>query len=505
MKKENQEQKNISRPPVVVVMGHIDHGKSTLLDYIRKTNVVDGETGGITQRLSAYEVSHKDASGNSRTITFLDTPGHEAFVGMRSRGAQSADIAILVVSAEDSVKTQTLEAWKTIVEYNLPYIVAINKIDKPNANPQKVKMDLAEKGIYLEGFGGDISFAEISAKVGTGIDHLLELVLLTADISELTGNPNAQAEGIVIESHLDPKRGISATLIVKNGTLKKGMFVRAGTAVANTRMMEDFRIKPMNEATLSQPVGIVGWSEMPEVGRVFHSYDTKSEVDDGVKVSKEKSRDNAVSPARKPRNDSIKKIPIIIRADTSGGAEAVLSEIMKLELPTVEWKIISCGVGNIGENDIKSAAVDTSAIIVGFNTKLDPRAREINEQMHVKVENFSIIYKLSEFLKDFVEERRPRIETTSVSGSLKVQKIFNKTKDRQVVGGLVVSGEIHTGNTFRIMRRENEIGEGTIVGLEQNKNKTKTVSEGVQCGVLVEARIDIAPGDILEAISKQFE
>ena len=504
MKKENQEQQNIPRPPVVVVMGHIDHGKSTLLDYIRKSNVVDGEAGGITQRLSAYEVAHKDTSGAMRTITFLDTPGHEAFVGMRSRGAQSADIAILVVSAEDSVKTQTLEAWKTIVEYKLPFIVAINKIDKPNANPQKVKMDLAEKGIYLEGFGGDISFTEISAKVGTGIDHLLELVLLTADISELTGNPNTQAEGIVIESHLDPKRGITATLIVKNGTLKKGMFVRAGAASVNTRMMEDFRIKPMEQATLSQPVGIVGWSEMPEVGRIFHSYNTKSEMDDGVKASKEKSRDIA-QPAKKPRNDSIKKIPIIIRADTSGGAEAVLSEIMKLELPTAEWKIISCGVGNIGENDIKSAAVDASAIIVGFNTKLDPRAREINEQIHVKVENFSIIYKLSEYLKEFIEERRPRVETTSVSGSLKVQKIFNKTKDRQVVGGLVASGEIHTGNSFRIMRRENEIGEGTIVGLEQNKNKTKTVSEGVQCGVLVEARIDIAPGDILEAISKQFE
>lgn len=504
MKKEYQEQTNIPRPPVVVVMGHIDHGKSTLLDYIRKTNIVDGEAGGITQRLSAYEVSHKDTAGNDRTITFLDTPGHEAFVGMRSRGAQSADIAILVVSAEDSVKAQTLEAWKTIIEYKLPYIVAINKIDKPNANPQKVKMDLAEKGIYLEGFGGDISFAEISAKAGTGIDHLLELVLLTADISELTGNPSTQAEGIVIESHLDPKRGITATLIVKSGTLKKGMFVRAESAIANTRMMEDFRGKPMEKATLSQPVGIIGWSEMPEVGRVFHSYETKSEMDNAAKESREKSRDT-IAPAQKPRNDAVKKIPIIIRADTSGGAEAVLSEIMKLELPTVEWKIISCGVGNIGENEIKSAAVDASAIIIGFNTKLDNRAKEINEQMQVKVENFSIIYKLSEYLKELIEERRPRIETTAVSGSLKVQKIFNKTKDRQVVGGLVVSGELNTGNNFRITRRENEIGEGTIVGLEQNKNKTKTVAEGMHCGVLVEARIDIAPGDVLEAISKTFE
>ena len=502
MPKETK-QNIIARPPVVVVMGHIDHGKSTLLDYIRKTNVVDGEAGGITQHLSAYEVTHKDTEGKNRTITFLDTPGHQAFVGMRNRGAQSADVAILVVSAEDSVKTQTLEAWKTINEYKLPYIVAINKIDKPNANPQKVKMDLAEKGIYLEGFGGDVSFAEISAKKGTGIDHLLELVLLTSDLVELSGDTEAKAEGIVIESHLDPKRGITATLIVRNGTLKKGMFVQVGGAIANTRIMEDFRIKPMEQAGLSQPVGIVGWSEMPEVGQVFHCYASKGDAEDAVKVSNDKPKEKA--PAMKNKYDSVKSIPIIIRADTTGGAEAVLSEIRKLEMPTIAWHIISCGVGNIGENDIRSASIDKESIIVGFNTKMDPRAREANEQAHVLVEYFSIIYKLSEYLQELLEARRPRVETTSVSGSLKVQKVFNRTKDRQVVGGLVSTGEINVGNEVRIMRRENEIGTGTLVGLEQNKNKTKTVVEGNQCGVLVECRIEIAPGDVLEAISKTFE
>ncbi len=503
MPKENSTQKNIQRPPVVVVMGHIDHGKSTLLDYIRKTNVVDGEAGGITQRLSAYEVVHKDAEGESRKITFLDTPGHQAFVGMRSRGAQVADIAILVVSAEDSVKAQTLEAWKTIMEYRLPYVVAINKIDKPNANVEKVKMDLAEKGIYLEGFGGDISFAEISAKKGTGIDKLLELILLVAEITELTGNPEIKAEGIVIESHLDAKRGVTATLIVKDGTLKKGMFIRVGKATAGTRIMEDYRLKPTSETTLSEPVGIVGWSEMPEVGQIFQCYATKNELEESMKSDDKKPHEKNIE--YKKQSEIIKNIPIIIRADTAGGAEAVLSEIRKLEMPTIIWHVLSCGVGNIGENDIRTASIDSDSIIVGFNIKLEPRAREANEQAHVKIENFSIIYKLSEYLQELIESRRPRVETTVVSGSLKVQKVFNKTKDRQVVGGLVLSGEINTGNEIRIMRRENEIGIGKIVGLEQNKNKTKCVSEGVQCGTLIEVRIDIAPGDVLEAISKKFE
>lgn len=494
---------SVPRPPIVVVMGHIDHGKSTLLDYIRKTNVVDGEAGGITQHLSAYVVGHKDKEGKDRTITFLDTPGHEAFAGMRNRGAKTADIAILVVSAEDSVKAQTLEAWKTIVECGLPFVVAINKIDKPNANPQKVKLDLAEKGIYLEGFGGDISFAEISAKVGTGIDHLLELVLLMADISELSGDPSAQAEGVVIESHLDPRRGMTATLIVRNGTLSSGMHLASGGAIAGTRIMEDFRLRQTKTASLSDPVGIVGWSEMPEVGGTFHAYETKKEAE---QAANENRKPAVLSEARKPdHNFSEKRIPIIIRADTAGTADAVLTEIKKLELPNTKWKILSSGVGGIGEADVRTAAIDPETIIIGFNTKVDTRARELVDQHKVPVEIFSVIYKLSDHLKEVVEARRPRIETTVVGGILKAQKIFGKTKDRQVVGGLVTQGEIAVGNDVRILRREAEIGKGTIVGLEQNRNKTKSVAEGLQCGALIESRIEIAPGDMVEAITKVIE
>ena len=503
-KKTGAETRTAARPPIVVVMGHIDHGKSTLLDYIRKTNIVDKEAGGITQHLSAYEVAHKDAAGHARTITFLDTPGHEAFKGMRNRGAQSADIAILVVSAEDSVKAQTIEAWKSIVEAGLPFVVAINKIDKPNANPQKVKMDLAEKGIYVEGFGGDVPFVEISAKAGTGIDSLLETILLVADLAELKGDPHAAAEGIVIESHLDTRRGVSATLIVRNGTLKKGMYLAAGSSVVGTRIMENFLGKQVPSATISQPVGIVGWSEVPPVGGIFQAYASKTEAEEAAKGGKvgEASR---TMRAVGEKHSKDKKIPIIIRTDTAGTADAVVTEIEKLALPSIGWKILVAGVGTIGENDIRMAGVDRETVVIGFNTKMDARARDLAEQIQVPVETFDIIYKLSDYLKELIETRRPRVETLVVAGTLKVQKIFSRTKDRQVAGGTVQTGEISVGNTVRILRRDFEIGTGTIVHLEQSRIKTKTVMEGLACGALIESRIEIAPGDVVEAITKVIE
>jgi translation initiation factor IF-2 len=241
----------IKRPPVVVIMGHIDHGKSTLLDYIRKTNVVDKEAGGITQKLSAYEVTHKDEHGENRKITFLDTPGHEAFSKMRARGTKTADIAILVVSAEDSVKAQTIEAWETIVASGIPYIVAINKIDRPGANIEKTKLDLTEKGIYLEGYGGDVPFAEISAKVGTNVNTLLDLIILVADLQNFTGDQTIPGKGVVIESHLDAKRGTAATLIIKNGTVKKGDFIVVEHSIVGTRILEDFKGASIESATFS--------------------------------------------------------------------------------------------------------------------------------------------------------------------------------------------------------------------------------------------------------------
>jgi translation initiation factor IF-2 len=495
------------RPPVVVVMGHVDHGKSALLDYIRKSNVVLGEAGGITQHISAYEVTHPEGKSTSngagkdeiiveRKITFLDTPGHEAFSKMRARGAEAADIAILVVSAEDGVKAQTIEAYNTIIESKIPYVVAINKIDRPNANIEKTKMDLVEKGIYLEGMGGDIPFVPISAKVGTGINELLDMIILVADLQEFTGNPSQNATGIIIETKRDPKRGIGATCIIKDGTLKSGMFVVAGRALVTTRILENFLGKPIKEATFSSPIRLVGFESMPEVGSIFKSFNTKKEAEKYICEINENGDCNKNIECLV--NCTGKIIPIIIKTDVTGSIEAIEKEINKLNTEEISFKIIGKGVGAIGESDLKMGSVNKESIIVGFNTKIDSGARDLNESLKVKIETFDIIYKLTDWLKELIEERRPRQETIEVTGSIKVLKIFGATKGKQVVGGKVISGRVGSGNNVRIVRRENEIGNGKIVELQANKIKAKEVLEGSDCGMLVETRVEMAIGDIVE-------
>jgi translation initiation factor IF-2 len=485
-----------NRPPVVVVMGHVDHGKSTLLDYIRKSNIVDKEAGGITQHISAYEVIHKDENGIDKKITFLDTPGHEAFSKMRARGAYAADIAILVVSAEDSVKAQTLEAYNTIIESKIPYIVAINKIDKANANIEKTKMDLVEKGIYLEGMGGDIPFSPISAIKGTGVSELLDMILLVADLNDFTADATVGASGVIIESNRDPKRGITATCLIKNGTVKNGMFVVAGNSIVATRIMENFLGKMIKEATFSSPIRLVGFDSLPEVGTTFETFSTKKEAEKYVaEVS------DLLDKKINPRNEKFegKIIPIIIKTDVSGTIEALEKEMAKLNTPDISFKIISCGVGAISETDLKMASSDSESVIVGFTVKMDAGARDLNETLKVKVETFDIIYKLTDYLKELVEERRPRQETQEVTGAVKILKTFSSTKDKQVIGGKVTEGRITLGGIVRIMRRENEIGRGKIVELQSGKIKAKEVIEGNECGMQVESKVDISGGDVLEA------
>jgi len=483
------------RPPVVVVMGHVDHGKSTLLDYIRKSNIVASEAGGITQGISAYEVNHKSEIGENRKITFLDTPGHEAFSKMRARGAFAADIAILVVSAEDSVKAQTLEAYNTIIESKTPYIVAINKIDRPNANIEKTKMDLVEKGIYLEGLGGDIPFVNISAKIGTGVNDLLDMIILVSDLQEFTGDSKQNASGIIIEANREPKRGISASCVIKNGTLRAGMFVVAGEAIVNTRIMENFLGKPIKEATFSSPIRLVGFESIPEVGSTFESFTNKKEAENYINILKNETR----SVKKENSNQTDKIIPIVIKTDVVGSIEALEKEIGKLNGDEISFKIILSGVGAINENDLKMANVNKETVIVGFNTKIDNGARDLNESLKVNIQTFDIIYKLTDWLKEIKEERKPRVETIEVTGSLKILKTFGETKDKQVVGGRVINGRIVNGGIVRIMRRDFEIGKGKIVELQQNKIKAKEVIEDSECGVQIETKINIAPGDILEA------
>lgn len=504
---DNENKKIISRPPVVVVMGHIDHGKSTLLDYIRKTNVVEKETGGITQNISAYEVLHNDEKGIEKKITFLDTPGHEAFSKMRARGASAADIAILVVSAEDGVKPQTLEAWKTITESAIPYIVAINKIDKPAANVEKTKMELAENEIYLENYGGKVPFVEISAKVGTGVDDLLSLILIIAEMENLSGNPETEASGFVIESNLDSKRGILATLIIKDGTLQKGMTIAVEDSMCSTRSIEDFKGTMINDATFSAPIRIFGFDKLPKVGSEFKSFKNKKDAIEFTENWKNQTK-TAINKHKKESgssNENKKIIPILLKADVSGSLEAVEKEIEKIntntQIKSAEFKIVASGVGPISESDVKNISDGANTIILGFNVKADKSAVEMAEKVGATISFFNIIYKLTEWLEVEMESRRPRVETVETTGRAKIIRAFSRTKERQIVGGKVIEGTLVLNGTVKIMRRDFEIGRGKIVNLEKSKVKTGTVEEGAEFGMMVESKIEIVQGDVIELFS----
>jgi translation initiation factor IF-2 len=499
--KTSLQKNNTPRPPVVVVMGHIDHGKSTLLDYIRSSNSVAGEAGGITQHISAYEIEHSDTKGTNRRITFLDTPGHAAFTAMRSRGAKVADVAILVVSAEDGVKPQTLEALKQIQESETPFVVAINKIDKAGADIEKTKMSLVEHSIFIEGYGGDIPVTPISAKTGAGIDDLLETVLLLADMDDLSCNTDTLGRGYVIESHLDQKRGVTATLILKNGTLSRGMFIVVGDAISTTRIIEDFRGKPQDSFIPSAPVQIVGFDSLPAAGDMFECFATKKEAEESVRLFNEFSKKNKEAKFTGPVSKETVLIPLIIKSDTQGTGDAVEKEITKLTTSEVVFKILNRGVGSITDIDIQQASTDKSAIIIGFNTKLNKQATEMNDQYKVTIYESSIIYELIENLEKICEDRRPRKEIVEVSGAIKILKTFSQTKDKQVIGGRVENGKVAFGSKVRIIRRENEIGTGTITALQQSRISIKEAEEGNECGLQVESRTEIATGDVLEAFT----
>jgi len=499
MKNVITENQITERPPIIVVMGHIDHGKSTLLDYIRKSNVVDGEAGGITQAISAYEVIHKDEHGKDKRITFLDTPGHEAFSKMRERGAKIADIAILIVSAEDGVKPQTIEAWKTILESKIPYIVAINKIDKPGANLEKTKTDLAENEIYLENYGGTVPFVPISSKTGEGIDELLSLINVLAEMENFTANAEENATGYVIEANLDSKRGIEASLIIKNGTLKKGMTVVVGNSICSTRIMENFQGKMIAIATFSSPIRLVGFDKMPEIGEEFKSFLKK---DEALKYAENYKNNADVNSNNKSKEETNKQIiPIVLKADVQGSIEAIEKEIGKINCESALFKIVSRGVGPISETDIKKIIGAEQAIVMGFNVKSDANAMDLAERNNIKISLFDIIYKMTDWLTLEMEERRPKVETTEINGKAKIIKAFSRTKERQIVGGKVIEGTINLMANVKIMRRDFEIGRGKIVNLEKGKTKTSNVEEGTEFGTMIESKIEIAPGDTIEAFS----
>ena len=511
MQKEKEEENIIERPPVVVIMGHIDHGKSTLLDYIRKTNIVEKEAGGITQIISAYEVIHNDENGKEKRITFIDTPGHESFSKMRERGCQVADIAVLIVSAEDGVKPQTIEAWKTIVENKIPCVIAINKIDKTNANIEKTKTELSEQEIYLENYGGKIPSVEISAKTGTGVADLLSLINLIAEMENFTGEKKENASGFVIEANLDSKRGIQATLIIKNGTLKKGMFVVVEDSVCSTNIMENFKGEFIDEISFSSPLRLIGFSKIPQIGGAFKSFKTKKEAEAYIKEfdsSRSDFKNSKRSDLFPPKESNKKIIPIILKADISGSIEAIEKEINKINYglntpvnKNVELRIIQKGVGPIGESDIKTTSAGENIIVIGFNVKIDKNAIELANQRNITISFFDIIYKMTEWLETEIETRRPKVETVETTGSAKILKVFSRTKERQIVGGKTLKGRIILDKIVKIMRREFEIGRGRIVNLEKAKTKVKEVEEGTEFGMMIESKIEIVEGDIIESFN----
>ncbi|MBI5045844.1 MAG: translation initiation factor IF-2 [Candidatus Niyogibacteria bacterium] len=504
MKKEvnkNQPQAEITRSPVVVVVGHIDHGKTKLLDHIRKTNVIEGESGGITQHIGAYEVAVSTKRGVSGEITFLDTPGHEAFSEIRSRGARVADVAILVVAADEGVKPQTEESIKAIQAADIPFVVAINKTDKEGANPERVKMQLAEKSVYVEGHGGKVPCVSVSAKEGVGVDDLLETVLLLAEMEELKAEAGVLASGVVIESSLEQKRGNAATLLIQNGTLRQGEFVAADSALAPVRIFEDFLGHSLKEARFSSPVRVVGFNVLPPVGSSFQAFSSKQEAEKAL-VLNAKPRPVPHSAEKFVSGETEKiVVPMVLRADVSGSLEALEKEVKKFGSDKIGIKILKSGTGMVGEDDLKAAASVKDLIIIAFRVGIDRNMIESLRKSGVLFKEFDIIYQVSDWLMPILESRLPQEVAKEEIGVAKVLKIFKKVGQKQVIGGRVTDGMAKSGAEFRVMRNEHQIGSGKVLELQHAKAKVGEVEKGQEFGLMASSEVSVAAGDMLEFFS----
>jgi len=500
----SQEKAKHVRPPIVAVLGHVDHGKSTLLDYIRKSNTVDGEAGGITQHVAAYEAEHRLKDGTQKRITFIDTPGHAAFTAIRKRGASIADVAILVVSAEDGVKEQTIEALGSIRESGIPFVVAITKIDKPNADVEKTKTSLLKNEIYIEGLGGDVPWTAVSSKTGEGIPELLEILLLVAEMENVTGQPEKEAEGFVIESHRDPKRGIAATLIITDGSMRSGMAVVSGGALAPLRIMENFTGATLKEASFSSPVRVYGFDSLPEVGAPFKAYKNK-------KVAEVARQEHILHAPKKQqvvesREEGTFVLPIIVKADTTGSLEAIVGQTQTLTTARARIRVIHSGIGSISENDVKGALSSRAdVIIIGFNVSVDSAAEELARQNNVSVETFSIIYDLTERLSEILKKWTPKHTVEDILGHAKVVRVFSQKKTSTVLGGKVQDGYLSANHLVNVLRRDIKIGVGKLQNIQTQKQDVARVDEGGEFGAQIKSEFEIAPGDTLECFTEREE
>lgn len=497
----DKEEDLVSRPPVVTIMGHVDHGKTTLLDTIRKTSVALGEAGGITQAISAYQVKHND-----KKITFIDTPGHAAFTEMRARGASITDIVIIIVAADDGVMPQTKEAIDHAKAANVPILVAINKIDKPDANPERVMTELAEYGLTPEKWGGDTIFTNISAKSGVGIEELLENIILVSEMQEYKANPNRYAIGTVIESRLDKQVGSIATILIQNGTLRLGDPIVVGTSYGKVRTLKDDKGKEITEAEPSKPVEITGLSDTPEAGDKFMAFETEKEahnISEQRKVAL-KLRDNKVSEAVtlddlfNKIGEGLREINVIIKADVHGSSEAVKNSLEKIEVEDVRVKVIRSSVGSITESDIVLAKA-SNAIIIGFNVRPTNDIRDYAKENGVEIRLYDIIYKAVEEIEAAMKGMLEPIYEEKIIGTAEVRQLFKFSKVGTIAGSYILDGLIKRDAKARIIRDGIVIYDGNIGSVQREKDSVKEVKKGLECGITIENFNDIKVKDIIEA------
>ena len=504
IEEEDENDENaVPRPPVVCVMGHVDHGKTSILDAIRNTDVTSTEAGGITQAIGAYQVVTPD----KQVITFLDTPGHAAFTAMRARGAMSTDIAVLVVAADDGIMPQTIEAINHAKAAGVEIIVAINKMDKEGANPDRVMQQLTEHELVPEEWGGDVICVPVSAKTKMGIDKLLETILLVAEMCELKANPNRAAKGVVIEAKLDKGRGPIATLLVQNGTLHAGDIIIAGTAVGKVRAMTDYRGRKINEAGPSVPVEIMGLDQAPMSGDLFNAVSDEKLARQLVEQRKAEAKEEEFKAFQKVTLDTLfdtlqdgemKELNIIVKADVQGSVEAVKQSLLKIENDEVKVKIIHGAVGTVSESDVMLASA-SNAIIVGFNVGVEPTAKENADREGIEIKTYDIIYDAIEDIENAMRGMRAPKYRDVDTGTVEVREVYKISSAGTIAGSLVTSGTIRRDGKVRVVRNGKQIADVEIANLKRFKDEVKDVSSGYECGISLKDFDDIRQGDILEA------
>ncbi|MBI2624892.1 MAG: translation initiation factor IF-2 [Candidatus Nealsonbacteria bacterium] len=483
----NKSQNLLFRSPAVVVLGHVDHGKSSLLEAVKDFKITEKESGGITQHIGAYEVDHQ-----GKRITFIDTPGHEAFSLMRSRGASVADIAILVVAADEGVKPQTKEAISHIKKAGIPLIVAINKIDKPQALPEKVKGELAKNEILVESMGGKVPSVEVSAKTKKGIQELLDLILLVAEMEEFKWNKETPGQGVVIESYLDQRRGPTATVILRDGVLKNGDIIATRSTLGKTKILEDFQGNSINYGIPSMPIVVLGWEEVPQVGEKFEVYPNTEEAQKYIEKKERKKDEGAVMFLEEGK----RVLNLVLKADVKGSLEAIEGMLKTFPQDRVILRIINGDVGDVTEGDIKLAD-SSKARIIGFRISSSLAMKKFAERQEVQIIIFDVIYDLAQAVKTLMEKVSESEKIRVDIGKLKTLIVFKTDKNRQIIGGRVIEGEIKKSVLIEVSRNEEVLGRGKLVSLQKEKKDIEKAKKGEEVGILYEGDIRIEEGDIL--------